>query len=587
MTGFLSLDREQVIQRRQVQRQHDELKFKRANREWAERTAGGAWPALGRRYMDIARCESYRRANTFINDYRELVRHDLYLADTDAGIQAFCSARVSECKAWLHAPDDFHDALRRCVAVLDRYGLDWPAPASPIRGPSYDLWPHAARLMCVRWWRRQVRRLQARVVDQCARKRERVAKYREVYVSDWAVKNRHRANHRNRLSLEGAVATNDNGQEYTLAALSDLSTANPKLRRNELMTRMRGFEDVAIERGHVGEFWTFTAAGKWHRMRWLKKPGKAVPVGRWNGATPKEVNDHLCKKWELIRAAFDRAGIRVYGFRVVEPHHDGTPHWHLLLFMRECDVRQARKICIKYLWWSESPHERNSRAVRFHAKRIDWRKGTATGYIAKYIAKNIDGEGVHGLLYEQDDDSGLDMRSAAVRVRAWASVWGIRQFQQVGGPSVTVWRELRRLWASDEAPEGQGDLFGSEQAYRAGDAADLGDWAAYVEAMGGPLLPRAERPLAPGYWLSKVGEDIDTETGELITHYRETTVYGDTAKGAVFGLMVRICRQELGVLISAVMPVLTRFYRWVITWGGAPPGFRGSGAAGAALEFCQ
>ena len=259
------------------------------------------------------------------------------------------------------------------------------------------------------------------------------------------------------------------------------------------MTRMRGFDDVANETGCVGEFYTITAPSRYHAVY-----SQGGFVSQWSGSSPRDTQRYLCRVWARIRAALSREAIHFFGFRVVEPHHDGTPHWHILLFMRPQNVQRVQQIMRDQAYKEDSGELTTPQAMkaRFHAEPIDPEKGSATGYIAKYISKNIDGYAMDG---EKDDETGENMRDMAKAVSAWASRWRIRQFQQIGGAPVTVWRELRRM-GDARLPDKQMDAVLAS-------ASVASCWASYTMAQGGSLVAREDLVIRLCYELTEMGNE--------------------------------------------------------------------------------
>lgn len=387
-----------------------------------------------------------------------------------------------------------------------------------------------ARMCCALWWRRRVRVTHARRVERAAIGLGLVNARRGLYASDEAVYRRRQQRSRNRAMLESCVAVNELGQSYTLAELSDLSVSNPVIRRGELMTRMSGFEQVARRLGHVGEFYTWTCPSRMH----ARHSGDGSENENFDGTTPREAQQYLCAQWAKARAALHRQGIAVYGFRIAEPHHDGTPHWHMLFFMAAEHVEEVRAVLNRYALEVDG-EEQGAEKYRFQAVAIDYERGTATGYVAKYVSKNIDAFGVDDV--DEDLTGKRDPKECARRVDAWASCWGIRQFQQVGGPGVTVWRELRRL--NEAAPE--------ESIEAARLHADAGNWCGYVEAQGGPTVARDVRPVKLARaWSDKAGR------------------YGEPVGDVVMGV-------ECGPVV-----VVSRVHEWHVTRGVSDKGRGGT-----------
>jgi len=425
------------------------------------------------------------------------------------------------------------DGMRR---IAEHYGIEPPDPERHSRLGQYQ------RLSCPRWWRRKLRVRIGCVAEETMRAAGLVRRGRAPYVTDFSLRRR-----RQQLTLLGrairdATITDDSGLEVPLADAVSASIANPRNRRTEVMVRLRGLETIARKRGDSAIFVTLTAPSAYHAQC-----AKGGPNPRYAEFTVRAAVKSLNENWQRSRSAFHRGKILVYGFRIAEPHHDGTPHFHILLFASPSRTKEITDI-LKSYWLSEYRDEPGAEAHRVDIKDLDLESGSVVGYLAKYIAKNIDGFQVG-----DDNESRLDASDSSERVDAWASTYSTRQFQQIGGPPVGLWRELRRL----KTPVEDAIL------EKAREAADKDDYAEFVESLGGIEVGRR---CTLTLWRE--------QTGEL-------TMYGEVRGPVIAGVRTGNCRLR------------TRQKTWRIRWGtGAATraatragtragvgGFTGTGAA--------
>ena len=395
-----------------------------------------------------------------------------------------------------------------------------------------------ARLLCEKWWLRKLRKVHRQKHEEIAIACGVVHSGTQCYVSNDTYKYFERRQQESLKVLGDMVAYNEESdQEVPLLSLIEKSVSNPKIRRHELMTRMRGCEDFAKEQDHVGLFITLTAPSKCHptSSRKLKGEKSIIANPKYNGVTPDETNRYLNNVFARIRSALDKLNIKPYGFRVVEPHEDETPHQHYMLF---CTDKQKQTIIDMFYHYGLQidGNEAGAKKHRVTVVKMDPKKGSATGYIAKYISKNIDGYQTDGKEIGEDN-YGNSAAEAAKRITAWRKCWGIRAFQAFGQPSVSIWRELRKFnsedagqWREKLNTEKTGTYNShviawlnhtrpvkaceNDEIEKCRFWADTGKWDKFIQEMGGVNTKRDHRPV----WLLKPNEPVINRYNEAVPH---------------------------------------------------------------------
>lgn len=362
-------------------------------------------------------------------------------------------------------------------ALCDSHGVRYPASEF---GRACEI----ARLKDAGWWGRRIRTADWRQFE------ERQLRLGTVthFVSDDIARARtwHRAAIAELLQNIYALR-DDDGALLSLSELAARSTSNPAVRRAEMIVRAKGLARWRAAQGCTWSFVTITAPSKFHRLR--TESGRLMPNPKWAGATPRDTQAYLNGVWSRIRAKLQRAGIDWSAFRTVEPHADATPHWHMCMFCQPADLQRLQAIISTYALAEDGtePGAQQHR-VTFEDFRPERGGGIAEmadrciAYLIAYVSKNIDGmKTARGT--PQQADSTFDVCDgqrtelgpaieSARRVEAWATLWGIRQFQELGGGPVSAYRELRRIREPLAEPE--------IETARA--AADSGDYQGFIGA---------------------------------------------------------------------------------------------------------
>lgn len=428
----------------------------------------------------------------------------------------------------------------------------------------YGRAPVVARLSSPDWWGRKLRLADWREYEM---RKIRTGEVRR-YCSDEIARATRWHREAVRQLLDNLFAVRDDaGAVFTLLELAERSTSNPMNRRAEMVVRTKGVAQLAKDKGWTWAFWTLTCPSKYHSMT-TANDGQRLRNPKWNGSSPREGQKYLRTVFARIRSKLARLKIDYMLVRVAEPHLDGCPHWHGIVWTHPENLKAVRDVMREH-GLAEDGDEPGAKR-----RRVQWRKyrasaydgsevDAAVAYLIAYIGKNIDGlrsdgEGIDGTKDRDGNRLDGDAADNAVRAVAWASLWGIKQFDFSGVPAKGPYVELRRIRKT------LGNHL--EGARAAADRADFAAYAKEAQQLGLDLMVETSRDRI----LALAEEEgllieRETEEGELQPVATPALAEAVVRHGGLLNRWGEPVRRWVLGVTDGLAEVRTRLHAWRVT----------------------
>lgn len=354
-------------------------------------------------------------------------------------------------------------AEKRAKAAKARHSL---------RSPEDYCSPEACRERDPVWQRRQIRERIAKTDTHVAailglvggrKPRKGEPDHRQLFVSNFTLARAEEARRRTRETLAQYELINADGDVLNLLSVAD---SKARTRRAMIYALALGIQQYGKEEGYVPVFVTCTLPGEFH-----PNPSKGT-LSYDPALSLRDANAELSKRLQRVRALLQRRTrkrepVDYWGLWVREPHDDGCPHLHALLYVRPEQVRSLRYMFKKHF------DTRHALKVKIFNRRRDDGAAEAT-YLMKYLLKTLPGSSAasnsaspdgqrEGDVGQNDgsvdggEDGFLDDGDHLGNIsayQAWASSIRCRRFGFIGFARGLIgrWQVIFRLKEAPEAP---------------------------------------------------------------------------------------------------------------------------------------
>lgn len=375
--------------------------------------------------------------------------------------------------AWLSAISE--DDLKAAAAAAAQLGL--------LTTPAGDMdTPDAKKARCPMHHRRALRRRAATARQHLAALLGTIgaggAPYADAYaVSCWRERQKAAAFFgMNRVLLF---------EDGTQVPLWDVMESSRKARLATLYVQMLAVDDLAQRREMVPVFITMTLPPRHH-----PNPKHGLPYDGldWQDApNPDETDAALAGQWARFRTRLSNDRVALLGPRVIEPHQDGCPHLHALLYVQSMNQAALMDEHLQAVCSEPIAGKRIASKLEY----IDRAKGSPATYIMKYLLKCLP---AHEEAAEQADgtitDGDPDHLAHHAECQAWGSERRLRRFDWLGLHGLrTVWQRVRAM-TEDEVAAAPDPIQKANAAMKAGAWGDALEALGAVRAFTNTTMPR-------------------------------------------------------------------------------------------------